>query len=539
MPQPLDVEIQPLCLAELGSSAVDLAWGGQEVVLSLKSDGERTALSLRRVAGGITLLSCTLAADTVWQANERLFFVKRLREHGSNTESIALKCPSAEVASELSKALQQHNSALEAAEDDFAKKTDKGSSDLYFYYYGMLQHQQNMLQDYIRTGTYWSAILENAPDFQGKVVMDVGAGSGILSLFAAQAGARKVYAVEASAMADFAKLLASTNAEVGSRVEVVKGRVEEISLPEPVDVLVSEPMGTLLVNERMLETYLFARDRFLVKSGGKMFPRLGRVYACAFSDETLHAELINKAAFWLQPSFYGVDITHLYQPALSGYFGQVVVDAIDPSVLVSACASRQFDFLEMQEQELHNIVIPLDLEVACDCRVHGLACWFDVLFDGSVQPRWLTTAPGQPTTHWFQLRCVLEQPLAVRAGDHVTGRMELQSHNRQSYDIILSLTAPPFGQGEPEQQATGKMDLKEPYYRQLNGWWPQPASQDEQGVAAGSHSQQDGAATSPASDLLHSQLPADTISQALGTSLLHDMAYLQQLQQQQQPPGWL
>ena len=68
----------------------------------------------------------------------------------------------------------------------FARKTDKGSSDLYFYYYGMLQHQQNMLQDYIRTGTYWSAILENAPDFQGKVVMDVGAGSGILSLFAAQ-----------------------------------------------------------------------------------------------------------------------------------------------------------------------------------------------------------------------------------------------------------------------------------------------------------------------------------------------------------------
>ncbi len=77
----------------------------------------------------------------------------------------------------------------QSAIDDFAKKTDKGSSDLYFYYYGMLQHQQNMLQDYIRTGTYWSAIIENAPDFQGKVVMDVGAGSGILSLFAAQVSA--------------------------------------------------------------------------------------------------------------------------------------------------------------------------------------------------------------------------------------------------------------------------------------------------------------------------------------------------------------
>lgn len=73
-------------------------------------------------------------------------------------------------------------------------------------------------------------------------------------------------------MAIVVRVVRRADAEVGSRVEVVKGRVEEISLPEPVDVLVSEPMGTLLVNERMLETYLFARDRFLVKPGGKMFP---------------------------------------------------------------------------------------------------------------------------------------------------------------------------------------------------------------------------------------------------------------------------
>jgi histone-arginine methyltransferase CARM1 len=58
-----------------------------------------------------------------------------------------------------------------------------------------------MLQDYIRTSTYQRAILQNADDFNGRVVLDVGCGSGILSFFAVQAGAKKVYAVEASSMA--------------------------------------------------------------------------------------------------------------------------------------------------------------------------------------------------------------------------------------------------------------------------------------------------------------------------------------------------
>jgi histone-arginine methyltransferase CARM1 len=56
-------------------------------------------------------------------------------------------------------------------------------------------------------------------------------------------------------------------------LQVCHSKVEELDLPEgeKVDVLVSEPMGTLLVNERMLETYLYARDHFL-KPGGKLFP---------------------------------------------------------------------------------------------------------------------------------------------------------------------------------------------------------------------------------------------------------------------------
>ncbi len=80
----------------------------------------------------------------------------------------------------------------------FAARTEDSSAMQYFQFYGYLSQQQNMMQDYIRTSTYQRAILANMKDFKDKVILDVGAGSGILSFFAQQAGAKKVFAVEGS-----------------------------------------------------------------------------------------------------------------------------------------------------------------------------------------------------------------------------------------------------------------------------------------------------------------------------------------------------
>jgi hypothetical protein len=102
----------------------------------------------------------------------------------------------------------------------FEKKIEPSSAKMYFHYYGQLLHQQNMMQDYVRTGTYYAAVIENHADFHGKVVVDVGAGSGILSLFAAQAGAKHVYAVEASAMAEYARKLVAGNHPLSQRITV-------------------------------------------------------------------------------------------------------------------------------------------------------------------------------------------------------------------------------------------------------------------------------------------------------------------------------
>ncbi|CAL5321166.1 unnamed protein product [Camellia sinensis] len=331
------------------------------------------------------------------------------------------------------------NGTLSASKSKFDDKIESSSAKMYFHYYGQLLHQQNMLQDYVRTGTYYAAVIENCTDFVGRVVVDVGAGSGILSLFAAQAGAKHVYAVEASEMVEYARKLIAGNPLLAQRITVVKGKVEEVELPEKVDILISEPMGTLLVNERMLETYVIARDRFLVPNG-KMFPTIGRIHMAPFSDEYLYVEIANKALFWQQRSYYEVDLTPLYGFAFQGYFSQPVVDAFDPSLLVAPAISHTINFTSIKEEELYEIDVPLKFKAPAGTRIHGLACWFDVLFDGSTVQRWLSTAPGAATTHWYQLRCVLSQPLYVMPGQEITGQLHMIAHNAQSYSINLTMT---------------------------------------------------------------------------------------------------
>jgi hypothetical protein len=97
---------------------------------------------------------------------------------------------------------------LEMADSDFVNATEEGeiptfgSSDKakatdfanYFCSYAQLYHQKQMLADHNRMAAYHAAIMGNPDVFKDKVVMDVGTGSGILAAWAAQAGAKRVYA---------------------------------------------------------------------------------------------------------------------------------------------------------------------------------------------------------------------------------------------------------------------------------------------------------------------------------------------------------
>uniref|UniRef100_A0A1I7YQL8 type I protein arginine methyltransferase n=1 Tax=Steinernema glaseri TaxID=37863 RepID=A0A1I7YQL8_9BILA len=354
--------------------------------------------------------------------------------------------------------------SLQNSTNVFDARTDEGSATQYFQFYSYLAQQQNMLQDYVRTSTYQKAIHLNNVDFRDKVVMDVGAGSGILSFFAAQAGAKRVYAVEASSMSVHCTELVKAN-NLQDTIKVVSGRIEAINLPEKVDMIISEPMGYMLVNERMLESYMHGK-KFL-KPGGKMFPSRGDLHVALFNDDNLFMEQNQKANFWSQENFHGVNLTTLKAKATTEVFKQPIVDTWHTSILVSGSVRWSVDFVKNNESDLHKIVIPLNFKVTKPGFIHGVATWFDVAFIGTYRTVWLSTSPTEPLTHWYQVRCLLPEPLMGLPGDTCTGSLVMVANERQSYDIQVDLKL-------NDKTSSCNYDLKNPCFRYSGSAVPVP-----------------------------------------------------------------
>eukprot|EP00756_Hemistasia_phaeocysticola_P061377 Hpha_TRINITY_DN4857_c0_g1::TRINITY_DN4857_c0_g1_i1::g.20286::m.20286/K11437/PRMT6; type I protein arginine methyltransferase len=277
-----------------------------------------------------------------------------------------------------------------------------GESDQwYFDSYSSLPMQEVMLRDSVRTAAYKRAIFANRKLIEGAVVVDVGCGTGILSIFCAQAGAREVYAVEASGAASLAEKVVAENG-VQDVVRVVRGSVEELiekgglldaqGQPVKADVMVSEWMGFALTVETMLPSVLRARDAWL-RPGGAMMPERAILFAAPFTD--------SEPEFWLD--VHGVKmrcLQHIQKPRGDGPDG--IFDSIPAGAVWDRDRPAVLCDWDLSSLAPDAATGPLSVKWTGDGkgrRFDGVCLWFDVLFPGDEK---LSTAPGEPDTHWRQ-----------------------------------------------------------------------------------------------------------------------------------------
>ncbi|GAA5874422.1 hypothetical protein JCM8547_005395 [Rhodosporidiobolus lusitaniae] len=330
--------------------------------------------------------------------------------------------------------------------------------DHYFESYQYNDIHEIMLKDAVRTNAYRDFIVQpaNAPRFQGKVVLDVGCGTGILSMFAAKAGARKVYAVDASNVAFKATRNVKANGFEGT-IEVIKGKVEEIKLPEKVDVIISEWMGYCLLYECMLDSVLYARDKWLAP-GGLMVPSQTSILLSAWAGAPY---VRDRVEYW--DNVYGFNMEAMKDKIED----EAIIDVFSDGEVVSNEISVADIFTQTATAASLSFTSPFSLTVSrppassssstssapSSFKLHALLAHFDTYFtsaprlcDSSLRKESVKTEEGEvffttgawdTPTHWKQTLFLLKQPIEVEVGSTLTGTLTITKNPENSRELVV------------------------------------------------------------------------------------------------------
>ncbi|THW22427.1 S-adenosyl-L-methionine-dependent methyltransferase [Aureobasidium pullulans] len=329
----------------------------------------------------------------------------------------------------------------------------------YFDSYSYNDIHQTMLQDTVRTDAYRDFIYANKHLFAGKTVLDVGCGTGILSLFCAKAGAARVIAVDNSEIINKARANIAMNGQ-SKVITCVRGKIEEIQLPdgiEKVDIIVSEWMGYCLLYEAMLDSVLYARDRYL-KPDGLMVPSHCTMHLAPLADQDWISDNIT---FWRD--VYGFDMTSMME--------KIYEDTLVRYPNKDTIVGRSTDELPFKVLDLHTVTVA-DLDFTSDVsftlnkdidNLDGFCTWFDTLFlqsrkdeipagmlRGVKPPKsdddktvFFTTSPFGPETHWrcgvLMIDATEKDDQALKQGTVISGNVTFKKNKDAKRNLNISM----------------------------------------------------------------------------------------------------
>jgi protein arginine N-methyltransferase 1 len=297
----------------------------------------------------------------------------------------------------------------------------------------MLEVHRGLLQDATRTNAFREAIRRVVtPE---SVVLDLGTGSGILALFAAEAGARRVFAIDATHSADLASFL-TRHLGFGDRIQVFHDHSTKVELPERADILVTETLGAFALDEHILSSVIDARAR-LLKPEAIIIPRRIELYLVPVDDASIYDARVK----WWSGKPYGFDFSPLAVFASNTVFVGSVSSA---SFLAPPMRVIDTDLATITGTDVEGRV---RFTAARSGTLYGFAGWFRAtLADG------IELSNEMAGTNWEHVFLPLETPIDVIAGTPVDVALECADGvmwrwkgkaGDAAFDQMTALSVPP------------------------------------------------------------------------------------------------
>lgn len=277
----------------------------------------------------------------------------------------------------------------------------------------------DMMADRVRMEAYEKAISQTVR--QGDIVLDLGCGPGILSFLAVKAGAKKVYAIEKMDSINLAREIAKRNG-IADKIVFIEGVSKDVTLPEKVDVIVSETLGSFAVEENTLEFTIDARKRFL-KQDGRLIPEALKLWVAPVENSRAY----EKMAFWKDVA--GFDFSYAGEELTK----RLLIEDIDKKDFLSE--PQVYKGIDLVEADNPSINEKLKFEFSRTAVLHGFAGWFQALLTDDVL---IDTAPSSPKTHWKQAFFPIKEPVNVKKGDYVIIDMKVLPKTDRTDDTIIS-----------------------------------------------------------------------------------------------------
>ncbi|KAL2876785.1 Ribosomal protein arginine N-methyltransferase rmt3 [Colletotrichum sp. CLE4] len=346
------------------------------------------------------------------------------------------------------------------------KGVRKDESQYYWESYASNDIHETMLKDKVRTDSYRDFVYNNKSLFKDKIVLDIGCGTGILSMFCAKAGAKQVFAVDKSDIIDKARENVFNNG-LTDKVTCIRGRVEDISLPvDQVDIIISEWMGYCLLYEAMMNSVLIARDRFL-KPDGLIAPSISTIWVAPVSDPEYITDFVT---FW--DDVYGFDMKSMKE----GIYDEARIELMPEDCICGT--PSQISYIDLHTVKIED----LDFETQWKSNLtkdipslDGFLTWFDIFFTTSrsdsipadlqvkagetsvIRPGEVafTTGPAGPDTHWkqgFLMSKYLEENASVTAGTEISGNIVFKAPENNPRALTISNTWTVPGQDNSRTQ---------------------------------------------------------------------------------------